>query len=543
MPEREVETTLPELPNTTVDPSISTSGYVSSNTWSLSSSTSLNIVLQSSTLKGFPTPPGIAEADSISIKELSVSDFEQIPSGITCNHPMRDPLSTIGDRSSHGSDFDSSRKLNIVDAVVDKQNPVETVPSIQSPKLPGGIIIPTDMHQFRDRYNSLQHQGDSFKTPRYLSSPDTPTTTDSGYALSTNSGYGSVPTDSYHSSICSPGSSNPGNDKSGRDTLFYCQVSQSMSQSDFSLGNYPSQNIHSHSHSQSIDVNGFVHEEPLDLAADTYEINNQSQVEEWLASYCLEVQKNQFESDSTGTGHFSSDGRMVQVTAEMNDSSLNDNWYTGEEPQSLQSPFPMQTSDDSWNNGAHVFTQARSAPDQYNSDLQFRRKGTAHTPPWSAESIGRHDCNANITTFPDTQFPIEGLATTPNHDDSFPKTGRKIELLHCPYCSHEPRGQKTWKQGNLNRHIKEIHESYGKVGPACYIPDCRKIFSRTGNLNTHLVQIHGIYIPRKKRTKRTVGIKPIKRSRASERAMNTAKRGLKNSQSQPASNTLEGDKI
>lgn len=155
----------------------------------------------------------------------------------------------------------------------------------------------------------------------------------------------------------------------------------------------------------------------------------------------------------------------------------------------------------------------------------------------------RHDCNANITTFPDTQFSIEGLATTPNHDDSFPKTGRKIELLHCPYCSHEPRGQKTWKQGNLNRHIKEIHESYGKVGPACYIPDCRKIFSRTGNLNTHLVQIHGIYIPRKKRTKRTVGIKPIKRSRASERAMNTAKRGLKNSQSQPASNTLEGDKI
>ncbi|RAL65894.1 hypothetical protein DID88_005557 [Monilinia fructigena] len=517
IPELSVETGLQELSDTTLNPSISAAGYGFSNLWKLSLSTSRATVLPSSSLKGSPTLLDIPEADSTSIKELPWSHCGQVPSGISWNNRVLDPISTTSDRSSHHSGFDSSRELKMVDAVVDKQNPTKTVdflpvlsvvPSIQSRELRGSMCpaIQTDVHQFKDRYDLLHYQEDSSETLRHLSSPDTATTTTSGYSLSTDSGYGSVATESYHSSITSPRSSNSGNEKSGLDNLCSYQGEQLMSLSEFPPGNYSGQNIHSHSHSHPIDMNDFAHEELLDFPAAPCEINVPFRMQEMQASCNLGLQKNQFESDDTKNGHFCFDARMVKVIAEMGGSSLSDNFYASEEPQSSQSTFQsnanncfhgfMPISDQIKNNGAHVSTQAESTLDQHNSGfLQFRETETAYTPPWSAESVRGFHWNANSTILPDTQLSIEGLATTPNPDNSFSKTGSKGEK--CPYspCFHEPRGQEKWKRE----------------------------------------RIHGIDIPKEKRNKQVAGIKPIKRARASGRAMKKTKFGPKNSQSQSAS--------
>ncbi|KAB8295108.1 hypothetical protein EYC80_007043 [Monilinia laxa] len=409
MPELAVETNLQELSDTSVNPSFSAAGYGFSNPWKLASPTSRATVLPSSSLRGSPTLLDIPEADSTSIKELPWSPCGRVPAEISWNVRMIDLISTTGDRSSHHSDFDSSRELKMVDAVLDKENPIKTlhllpvlsgVPSIQSPKLRGSMCptIQTDVHQFKDRYHSLQYQEDSSEKLRYLSSPDTATTNTSGYSLSSDLGYGAAATQSYRSSITSPRSSTSGNEKSGTDNLCFYQDAQLMSLSEFPPGDYSGQNIHSHSHSQRIDMNDFAHEELLGLATAPCETDFPFQMQEIQAPCILGLQKNQLESDETRTGNNCSDARMVQIIAEMSDSSLSDNFYAGEEPESVQSTFQsnanncfhgfMPISDRLRNNGAHVYAQAQSTSDQCNSGfLQCREKETAYTPPWSAESI------------------------------------------------------------------------------------------------------------------------------------------------------------
>lgn len=56
----------------------------------------------------------------------------------------------------------------------------------------------------------------------------------------------------------------------------------------------------------------------------------------------------------------------------------------------------------------------------------------------------------------------------------------EMDGLRCPYCSYRPKGKRLGRRANLNKHIKNQHES-DKI--SC--PGCNKEFSRKDNLATH----------------------------------------------------------
>ncbi|QSZ36797.1 hypothetical protein DSL72_006680 [Monilinia vaccinii-corymbosi] len=371
--------------------------------------------------------------------------------------------------------------------------------------------INTDVHQFKDQYDYFQQQEVLMEKPWQPSSPNTATTTTSNDSHAADSGYGSLATESYSSSIASPGSLYSGYEQSGDDIL--C-LYKDVQLSGFSYGNYLSQNIHSQS--QQIETNDFV-EELLELSA---------------ARCFLGPQTNEFGSDDAGDAHTCFDAYTAQVIADMGSGSPSDNLYAGEEPQSRGSTFQskavrffnplMPISDQLLSDGAFVSAQAQNNQDQLGSNLLLCHKAkNAYAPPWSAESLRE-------------------LATTPTQGTSFLKTAGKTSKCHYPGCNLEQRGQAQRKPANLRRHIKEKHEMKTEDRPVCTKDDCKITFTRLGNLNTHLGKKHDVSIFKKAWNKRsTGGVEQIKRPRAKGRIIKATKVGPRQSQSQSAPGTLE----
>ncbi|KAH7123113.1 hypothetical protein EDB81DRAFT_226457 [Dactylonectria macrodidyma] len=134
----------------------------------------------------------------------------------------------------------------------------------------------------------------------------------------------------------------------------------------------------------------------------------------------------------------------------------------------LNSGFQPGASSSSWEFMTSQYRQGSGDSGLSDDSYTMVRPGAADSLSQPGRGRQSRSCGAALS--------IMTVGTRPD----FYSPPVEMDGMHCPHCSYRPKGKQTGRKANLNKHIKNQHESE-KI--PC--PDCEKEFSRKDNLATH----------------------------------------------------------